>query len=229
MNKNLQPDPSWKELYKAGGISALLYVVIAIIIPGVMYMIHPIMSEMESGKEVLKLISSEKTSWLILQTTVLGTSFLAIITFVALYKALKNTNKSYALIGTLIAITCHILFIAYYPVLLGLTYLAENYQAAGGIQQSSIHAAADALLAINNAFNPLYESVFAISVLILSLVMLKSVFHKIVAYLGILTAIASFTALILWPVLEIGYLWWWALFMIWFVAVGWKLILFAKK
>jgi len=154
---------------------------------------------------------------------------LAIIAFAALYKTLKNVNKSYALVGTLIAITCHILFIAYYPVLMGLTYLAENYQAAGAAQQSSMQAAADALLAINNAFNPLYESVFAISVLILSLVMLKSVYHKIIAYLGILTAISAFAALILWPLLDIGYLWWWAIFMIWFVAVGWKLFLLGKK
>ncbi|GEM_PF-2688692 len=59
MKNKIHPDPSWKELYKAGGISALLYVAIAIILPAVMYMIHPIMSEMESGKEVLRLISSK--------------------------------------------------------------------------------------------------------------------------------------------------------------------------
>ncbi len=223
MNNQIQPDPSWSGLYKAGGVSAILYVVIAIIVPGVMYLVNPLMSEMKSGLDVLKLISSGKFSWLILQTTVLGTSFLAIIAFAALFMALKPVNKSYALIATLIAVTCHILFIAYYPVLLGLTHLAENFQSAGMTQKLTAVAAADALLAINNAFNPLYESVFAVSILIYSLVMLKGVFQKMTGWLGILTAIAAFVALILYPVLGIGYLWWWVVFMVWFVLVGWKL------
>lgn len=144
MNTQSKLDQSWKSLYKAGGIAAYLYVAIAIILPAVMYMINPLMDKMNSGIEVLHLISSDKLSWLILQTTVLGTSFLAIISFTALFMALKHVNKSYALIGTLIALVCHILFIAYYPVLLGLTHLAENFQVAGETQQDSLAVAAEA-------------------------------------------------------------------------------------
>jgi hypothetical protein len=143
--------------------------------------------------------------------------------------ALKPVNKSYALIGALIAITCHILFIAYYPVLLGLTHLAESYQTAGMMQKFPMAAAADALLAVNNAFNPLYESVFAVSILIFSLVMMRSVFHKIIAWLGIITALAAIIALFLYPLMGIGYLWWWGLFMIWFVLVGWKLYILGNN
>ena len=229
MKNHIEPDQTWSGLYKAGGVSAFLYVVIAIAVPGVMYMINPILSNMTDGADVIKLINEEKHFWMILQTTVLGTSFLAIIAFAALFLALKNVNKSYALIGALIAITCHILFIAYYPVLLGLTNLAESYQSAAITQKLALIAAADALLAINNAFNPLYESVFGVSVLIFSLVMLKGVFHKYLAWLGILTAVAAIVALFLYPVLGIGYLWWWGLFMIWFVLVGWRLFKLGMK
>lgn len=223
------PDPSWKDLYKAGGISAILYVIIAVIVPFFIYISNPKFSYIVNGTDIadiLKLIASNKILWIVLQTTVLGTSFFAIITFVALFVALKHLNKSYALIGTTITITCHILFIAYYPILMGLTYLGEHYNAE--IQSTSLATAAEALLAINNAFNPLYESVFAISILIISLVMLKGVFHKRVAYLGIVTAISAFIALLLWPILGIGYFWWWLLFMIWFIAVGWKLYKLSK-
>lgn len=161
---------------------------------------------------------------MILQTTVLGTSFLAIVVFAALYIALKEVNKGFALIGTVIAIVCHILFIAYYPVILGLTHLSKLYMEAAGGEAASMASSADALLAMNNAFNPLYESVFAVSVLILSLVMLKGVFRKVTAYLGIFTAVCGFIALGLFKFIGIGYLWWRVPFMGWFTTVGVRLL-----
>jgi hypothetical protein len=106
---------------------------------------------------------------------------------------------------------------------LGLTHLAENYHSAAITQKITSVAAADALLAVNNAFNPLYESVFAVSIFIYARVMLMGVFHRFVAWLGILTSIAAIVALFLYPILKIGYLWWWGLFMVWFILVGYKL------
>ena len=138
-------------------------------------------------------------------------------------QVLKHLDKGKAVVGAITAIVIHILFIAYYPVMLGLSHLAKHYQTASEAQHMSFASAAEALLAINNAFNPLYESVFAVSILIISLVMLKGVFNKKAAYLGIITSISAFIALLLWPVLGIGYFWWWLFFMVWFIAVGWKL------
>jgi hypothetical protein len=77
---------------------------------------------------------------------------------------------------------------------------------------------------MNNAFNPLYESVFAVSVLVLSLVMLKGVFRKVTAYLGIFTAVCGFIALGLFKFLGVGYLWWWVPFMGWFTTAGSRLL-----
>jgi len=56
-----------------------------------------------------------------------------------------------------------------------------------------------------------------------SLVMPKGVFHKSVAYLGIATFAAAIIALALFPIIGLTYFWWWAVFAIWFIAVGWKL------
>jgi len=95
--------------------------------------------------------------------------------------------------------------------------------AATDTQRVVFATAAESLIAMNNAFNPLYESLFGISILILSLVMLKGLFHKSVAYLGIATCVAAFIALALWPIVGVAYFWWWLLFVIWFIAVGWKL------
>lgn len=217
-------DPSWKGLYKAGGICAILYVLFALFVPFFMFVNNTELSNMVLGSEILGLITENGIFWWVtLQTFVLGTSFFAIITFIAMFLALKKVAKVKALIGSAIAVVIHILFIAYYPVMLALGYLAKAYPAAPDTQRQSFESAAEALLAINNAFNPLYESVFAVSILILSLAMLKGVFDRWVAYLGILTCIAACVALALFPLISIGYFWWWLLFMIWFVAVGLKL------
>jgi fatty acid desaturase len=107
--------------------------------------------------------------------------------------------------------------------MLALGFLSKAYQVADTVQRKSFETAAEPLLAINNSFNPLYESVFAVSILILSLTMLKGVFDRKVAYLGVLTSISAFIALLLFPIVGIGYFWWWLLFMVWFIAVGFKL------
>ena len=60
-------------------------------------------------------------------------------------------------------------------------------------------------------------------VLILSLVMLKGVFASSVAWLAVATFAGAFIGLTLYPILDIGYFWWWMLFNAWFLAVGWRL------
>jgi hypothetical protein len=227
----ITPDPSWKGLYKAGGICAVLYVLLALFVPFFMFINHTELSGMKTGAEILGLITENGTVWWVtLQTLVLGTSFFAIITFVALYVVLKEIDKVKALIGSVLAVVIHILFIAYYPVMLALGFLSNAYQNTGYAMRSSFETAAESLLAINNAFNPLYEFVFAVSILILSLAMLNGngIFDRKVALLGILTSIVAFIALLLWPVIGVGYFWWWLLFMVWFVAVGWKLYLLGR-
>jgi hypothetical protein len=216
------PDPSWRGLYRAGGVSAILYVVLALAAPTAQVLTAQYDFKMD-GPTLLQFIASNKLWWMILQTAVLGTSILAIVSFVALFVALKHLDKSYAAIGAIVASVCQLLFIAYYPVILGLVYLSDQYVAATDTQRVVFATAAESLIAMNNAFNPLYESVFAVSILILSLVMLKGVFHKSVAYLGMATCVVAFIGLALWPIVGVNYFWWWLLFVIWFIAVGWKL------
>ena len=219
---NTGPDPSWRGLYRAGGISANLYIILGLIVPTIFILSAQYDFNMD-GATLLRFISSNKAWWITLQTLVLGTSVLAIVSFVAIFVALKHLNKSYAAIGAVVASTCQLLFMAYYPVLLGLGYLSDQYKAAADTQQTAIAIAAEALIAQSNAFNPLYESLFAVSILIISVVMLKGVFHKSVAYLGIAIAPAAIIALTLWSILGVAYFWWWLLFAIWFIAVGCRL------
>jgi hypothetical protein len=224
------PDPSWKGLYKVGGISAILYIVLALVAPTlqVLSMKYFELTTEYNGAQFLQFIAENRFWWLILQTLVLGTSILAIMTFVALFVALKHIDKSYAAVGAVIAVTCQLLFMAYYPVLLGTVYLSDKFVTASVNQQAILATAAESLMAINNAFNPLYESLFGVSILFFSLVMLKGVFHKSIAYLGVATCVVAFIAIALWPIINVNYFWWWALFFIWFTAVGWKLYRLGK-
>ena len=137
--------------------------------------------------------------------------------------ALKHLNKTYALLGTVISITIHLLFIAYYPVLLGMSYLSDRFVTAEASQREVYATAAEALIAMNGAFNPPYESVFAVGILLISVAMLGGVFSKWIAYLGIVTTASAFVALSLWPIVGVGYFWWWVFSAGWFIAIGWQL------
>ncbi len=206
-----------------------MYVLLALFVPFFMFINHTELSKMVTGREILGLIAENGTLWwYTLQTLVLGASFFAIITFLALYISLKDVDKVKAVIGSTVAIVIQVLFIAYYPVTLALGFLTNTHVTADTIQRHSYETAAESLLAINNAFNPLYESVFAVSILVLSSAMLKGVFPRWIAYLGILTAFSAFLALFLWPVVGIGYFWWWLLFMVWFIAAGVRLYRIGK-
>ncbi|MBU2009771.1 MAG: hypothetical protein KJ624_08070 [Chloroflexi bacterium] len=216
------PDPSWKGLYKAGGISVALYIAIGIIAPAVLLLSSNYDASMD-GIATLEYIAANKSWWITIQALTLGPSALAIVPFIALYAVLKHVNKSYAAIGVLLAIASEILFLAYFPVVNGLVYLSDKYVAATTTaQRTAFASAAEALVAQNNAYGP-SEIVLAGGILIISLIMLKGVFHKGVAYLGIATFAAAIIGAALKPILAIAYLWWWALFMVWFAAVGWKL------
>ena len=222
------PDPSWRGLYTAGGIAAFLYILLALVVPGLLFMGKTVITKMDATA-MLGYIAEHRTWYVVLQSLVLETSILAIVTFAALFAALKHMNKGLAAVGALVTITCQILFMAYYPVLLGLVRLSDLYKTAAGAQRGALAAGAEALLAQNNAFNPVYESLFAAGILILSLVMLKGAFPRWVAYLGIATFPACVAAMALWPLIGLNYFWWWVFFTVWFVAAGWKLVRLGRE
>jgi hypothetical protein len=215
-------DTSWQGLYKAGGIAAFLYLLFGLIVPTIMVDLAQYDLDLH-GPAFLEFVGTNKAWFMALQTMVLGVGILAVVTFAALFVALKDVDSGRAALGGIIAITMQILFVAYYPVVLGQAYLGELYLAAGPGQQAELTASVEVLVAQINQFNPLYEPAFAVGILILSLVMLKGVFHKAVAYLGIVTAVGAFVGAALWPVIGVTYFIWWLPFMFWFAAVGWKL------
>ena len=102
-------------------------------------------------------------------------------------------------------------------------HLSDHYVAATtAAQRAAFATAAEGLIAVSNAVNAA-GILTAIGILIISLVMLKGVFHKGVAYLGIVTGALGILSETLRPMLGVGYSVYGILLPIWFIAVGWKL------
>jgi hypothetical protein len=219
------PDPSWRALYQAGGASALFYVVFGMLVPEGLFLTSPYDSSM-SGAATLHYIASHQAWWIIVQVLSLGLSIVAMVMFLALLMALKHLNKSYAAIGALIALASQMLILSYWPVTMGQLSLSDRYLAATtGAQRLALAAAAEGLSAQNSIAAHSIETLCALGITVLSLVMLKGVFHKSIASMGIATFPLAVLGEALAPLLGIGdlvYLWW-AFFMIWLIAVGWKL------
>lgn len=224
------PDPAWRRFYTIGGICAGLYVLFALLVPGVMVAaVSDFWDTLVDPAALLAFIADNKLYWHIVQGGVLEASILLVITFAAVYLTLKHVDRVFAAIGAIISITTQLLFMAYYPVLLGLVYLSDQYATAEAARQASLEASAEALIAQNSAFNPIYEALMGLGILFLSLAMLKGVFSRFVAYLGIVTSVATFVGLSLYPIVGLGYFFWWAFFVVWLLAVGWKLYKLGRK
>lgn len=219
------PDPSWRGLYRVGTVSAVLYVVM-IILPLVLMFTTP-QPPLAGGAATLQYIASYKLVYIIELVSFVGLSLPVMIVFLALYMALKHLNKSYAALGAIIGIASEVIALAYNssPQSLnpGLVYLSDQYMAATTVAQHAAFAsAAESLIAMTNAVNGA-GILTALGILLLSLVMLKGVFHKSAAYMGIATGAIGIVSEVLRNVIGPGYLVYGLLLPIWFLVVGWKL------
>jgi hypothetical protein len=155
--------PSWKGILTVGAVAAFGYVAPALLYFPVGY------PRTSDGETLLEFIANHRGWWLALQTLTLGPGFLAIPVFAAIFVDLSQMEKGYAAVGAILAISCQILFVSFYPGTLGMLFLSDQYGAADPERRQDLVAAAEAVTAPLDAYNPLYETVFAASVLILSL------------------------------------------------------------
>lgn len=102
-----------------------------------------------------------------------------------------------------------------------LVYLSDHYMAATiDAQRVVLATAAEGLMATSNAVNTA-GILTALRILIVSLVMLRGVFPRTVACLGIVTGTVGIVSEALREVIGPGYYAYGLLLPIWFAAVGW--------
>jgi len=217
-------DPSWRDLYRAGGISAALAGVLYIVAVVLDFSMPPVPTS--GGAATLQYIASHRSLYIIEQALWLVPSVLLLVAFLALPMALKHLNKSYAAIGALIGIGSWALTLAW-PTTGGgghaLVYLSDQYVAATTVAQRSAFAAAAEGFIAQNAIPTAMGILEPVGILILSLLMLKGVFQKGVAYFGIVTGALGIVGEALRPMLGVSYAVYGVLLILWFLVIGWNL------
>jgi hypothetical protein len=214
-------DQTWRPLYAIASAAALLYVIMAVIPLTLVFSAPPVPS---SGAGVLEYIASYKTVYLVQLIGFAGLSVPALVVFLALGIALKDQNKSLAAIGALIGIASEILALAPpaspQSLHVGLVYLSNQYAAAASdAQRLALSSAAEAFIAGANGVS-VVGSLTALAILILSLAMLKGLFSRITASLGVATGAVGVCFEVLRPMLGSAYIIYGTLLFLWFIAVG---------
>lgn len=216
-------DSSWRSLYRAGGVSAFLFVVLNLVALVLDFGAPPPVS---GGVATLEFIAAHRVSYILEQVLWLAPGLFAMLVFVALYPALKHLNQSYAALGALIGAAAWALTLAIPTTSRGapaLVYLSDQYMTTTDAAQRTVFAtAAETLIAQNNT--PTLVGVLTpVGILLLALVMVKGVFPKGVAYLGIVTGLLGITSEALRFVLPTGYAVYGLFLFLWFLVIGWKL------
>jgi hypothetical protein len=146
--------------------------------------------------------------------------------YLALYPALKPVDRSLAALGCTVGGVAWALTLAMPTTSTGapaLVYLSDQYAATNNpALRIALVGAAEGLIAINRT--PTAVGVLTtVGMLIVSLVMLRGVFPRWIAYLGIATGILGVASEALRPVIEGGYGVYGLLLLVWTAAVGWRL------
>src|SRR5215469_15904375 len=188
-------DPDGKWLYRAGGISALLL--------GLGYLaIFPLYATVgappSDAEAWLKYLVGRTTVW----WAILGLSVLTDVLFIpvalALYLALKGVNRNAMLIATAFVGLFVVLDLAVtWPNYAALISLSGNYAAATNDAERAIDVAAAnyASAVLTSSLEAVYSIlVLSLGILMVGLVMLKGIFGKSTAYLGVLTGIFGIVA-----------------------------------
>lgn len=218
-------DESWRPLYRAGGIAALVYVLL-VVVPIVLVFVAPVPPT--EGRALLEYIGAYKGVYLTELVCFVGLAVPALIVFTAVAVALREVHRSAALIGGLFGITSEAVALALgsSPQSLhgGLVVLSDAYLATGSdAERTSLVGAAEALIAATNAVS--WAGVLtAAAILILSAAMRGSAFGARVGGLGVVTGAVGIVSETLRPVIGSAYLVYGLLLPIWFALAGWRLL-----
>ena len=220
-------DVDQKQWYRVGGIAALVLAVAYIIIVPLYARVG---APPTGGEAWFHYLPGKTTIW----WAILGLSVLTDLLFVpvalALYLALKEINKNAmllatAFVGLFVVLDLAVTWTHYASILV----LYSNYsRAADDVQRAGYIAAANYASAV--LASPL-EIVYAIvtlsfGILVIGFVMLRGVFNKITAYLGVATGILGIVSLAGFSLTIIMN----ALFATaWVLLVGYRLYRLAQK
>jgi len=218
------PDPSWRPLYRIGGVSAWIFV--AMICAAVALAIATPPPPTAGGTATLSYIAAHRRLYIVEQQLWLVPGVFAMVTYLALYPALKHLDRSLAALGAVVGGSAWALTLAIPTTTTGapaLVYLSDQFMAAADPARRAVFATAAEALIAQNRTTVVVGPLTTVGMLIVAIVMLKGVFPKAVAYLGVATGVLGISAEALRMVFEGFYVIYGVLLPIWMGAVGWNL------
>lgn len=220
---------SWRRLYLIAGLASILFVLLLIVALVLDFMAPP---PVHGGAATLEFIAENKTVYIAEQVLWILPNIFPVVVFVALFIALAPLDKSLALLATVIGAVPWALILAV-PVTsrgsLNLVYLSDRYSATTSEEERrSFATAAEAIVAENNT--PAIVGVLsALGILLISLVMVKGVLPRFLAWLGIITGALGVVSEVLRHAVPEFYWGYGILLWVWFIATGIALIALARR
>ena len=220
---------TWRRLYFWAGLSSMLFVVLLVLALVLDFAAPP---PVHGGAATLEFIARNKGIYIAEQLLWMVPNILPVLVFVALFLALAPLDKSLALLATVIGALSWALILAV-PVTsrgsLVLVYLSDRYTGeADDAARLRYSTAAEAIVAENNT--PAVVGILsALGILLISVVMLKGVLPRTLAWLGIATGGLGVVAEALRHAVPEFYWGYGVLMWVWFVAVGVALIRLARR
>ena len=220
---------TWRRLYFWAGLSSVLFVVLLVLALVLDFAAPP---PVHGGAETLEFIARNKGIYIAEQLLWMVPNMLPVLVFVALFLALAPLDKSTALLATVTGALSWALILAV-PVTsrgsLVLVYLSDRYAGeADDAARLRYSTAAETIVAENNT--PAVVGILsALGILLISVVMLKGVLPRTLAWLGIATGGLGVIAEALRHAVPEFYWGYGLLMWVWFVAVGIALIRLAGR
>ena len=197
MSPDSVAEPAERTLFRVGGISAIALGSSYLVITALYVLAGAVPSGGEAWLEYLA--GHTAVWWAILGLSVL-TDFLFLPVAWSLYVALKSANGNATLVSVSLLVVFAVLDLAVtWPNYASLLSLSGDYAAATTDAQraASVAATSYPLAVLTSSLFAVYAILVpSLGILVVSLVMLKGVFGKSTAYLGVLTGILGIVSVV---------------------------------
>jgi hypothetical protein len=224
VDQRSDPDRPWVCLYRAGavlsGLAVLLYGA------GLVVVVSTTAPPTSGGAGVLEFVAAHRTMYIVRQVLWLAPSLLLVVVFLALAVALRHSGRALAAIAGLISVASWAVSLAW-PTTgdgsLAMVLLSDKFAAAGTqAAQAPFVAGAEILIALNDV--PAVIGVLqTLGILLVALLMLRGMFSRGLAWLGVATGAIGIVSEVLRPVLGWAYAVYGLLLFVWLIWIAFAL------
>jgi hypothetical protein len=184
-------DPAWQPLYRAGAIAAGCAVVLYVVAL-VLFVVTPAPPlPAAGGAAMLEHVVANRPAYVVKQVLWIAPNLLMMVVVLAIGVALAPLHRGYALVATVIAVASWSVSFAW-PTTgegsLAMVVLGDHYAAAATAAERAVFVAgAELLLALNDLPAVVLGVFQTLGILLLSWLMLRGVFPRWLAWLGVAT------------------------------------------